>query len=180
MGKYFRRLVSLAFGLTTNLGEGKTVLPLKVVLRLKTWPCVTSCSGEWLSNIFEQMAFLLLIIISFLLWIEFPWLKNPANILCDIRKHWTVVSYLLGLITIVYHDLPIGDQTISIFWFKGSKRRLLWPIHIFLSFGVFFFMSAVRCASSAFLSHKWFWISLKCFYTTLWNSLCYFIIPCFS
>ena len=41
----------------------------------------------------------------FFLWIELPWpiRWTPS---CDIRKHWTAVSTLLGHISSVYHDLP--------------------------------------------------------------------------
>ena len=40
-----------------------------------------------------------------ILWIELPWPENPANTSHDMRKDWTDISTLLGLISRVYHDL---------------------------------------------------------------------------
>ena len=45
------------------------------------------------------------------MWIEYHNQKILQTLAHDIRKHWTAVSTLLGLICSVYCDLPSGDWT---------------------------------------------------------------------
>ena len=68
--------------------------------------------------------------------------KILRTLACDIQKHWTVVSILLGLISSIYHDLPTRDWTSD--HRMQSSHTLPWLVDL----------ASLRCDMNRWLSGR--------------------------
>ena len=83
------------------------------------------------------------------LWIE---LSSPA---CDIQKHWSALSTLLGFISRVYRDLPHGKT-----WLWGWLSPIVQYIYIYIYIYKQCFQLSWNLLSSRYPTLNW--LCVKC------------------